>query len=307
MRKSLFLFAIAAMLLSCKATNEPKNAQYVDVTVSLAGLDIQITPEDAPRRAPMESDQNATQAKVKRIALNIYDLNGTLIQSETQNYDVDADNFGNAMTFRLAAGSYKFVAVAHAVADATDPVATINSVSEISFGATTVANPTYTTVQDVTISGNTTQSVVIDMGTRKNSSFAIALTDANPAEVAKLQVIASPASTAYTNLVVNPATGLATSQWKYEKTWVFAQLNNFTNTMGKNFTLPLMLTATTQTLDFTINALSATDEVLFTRTLTNVTVQQAHKTMATGTFFSPETTSSFVFDITEIVDNISLD
>lgn len=78
----------------------------VDVNVVLSGIDIQATPEDAPSRIPAASDNNATQAGVKRIALSVFDLNGTLITSATQNKDADASNFGQPITFRIPIGSY---------------------------------------------------------------------------------------------------------------------------------------------------------------------------------------------------------
>ena len=305
MKKAFIVAAVVVMFFSCKTTNEPAG-QMVDVIVDLSGVDIQITPEDALSRMPAASDKDASGAKVKRIELSVFDLNDSLITSVTQNQDVDAANFGQPIKFRLPVGSYKFVAVAHTVAATSDPVATINSTTEFSLGAAIVGNPTYAIVQDVTISGNTTQNVTIDMGTRKNATFAVKFTDDNPSDVAKIQIVVSPTPTAYTDLKVNPSTGLAVSQWKYEKTFVISALG-ITTVKNCGFNVPLMLTAANQTLDATINALSATDEVLYTRTLQNVTLQQGHKTLATGTFFSPEATSTFIFDITEITDNISLD
>lgn len=298
------LLALALLLSSChdsfseNQTNEPE--QLHDVTVSLAGINIS---KESYTRA---SDKSATEAGVKRIALSVFDLNGTLITSVTQDQHADAANFGQPMTFRLPVGSYKFVAVAHGASSASIPVATINSVTEYSRSTERVSNPTYSTVQDVTVSGNTTQSVIINMGTRKNASFGAWFTDANPSDVKKIQLIVAPESAAYTDLKVNPSTGYAASQWKYTKTYDMVA-ENIPGTRNGIFNVPLMLTATTQTLDVTINALSETDEVLYTRTLPNVTFQQGHRVLAKGTFFSPEATGSFTFDITEINDTISLD
>ena len=305
MKRALIIVAVAAILFSCKTTNEPAG-QMVDVTVDFSGIDIQVTPEDAPSRMPAASDKGPSDAKVKRIALSVFDLNGNLITSATKNKDVDADNFDQPMTFRIPVGSYKFVAVAHSAASESVPVATINSVTEFSRGTEKVSNPTYSTVQDVTISGNTTQAVTIDMGTRKNASFGAWFTDANPSDVKKILLTVSPASNDYSDIKVNPLTGFAAAQWKYTKTYDMVA-RNIPSTKNGIFDVPLMLTATTQTLDVTINALSATDEVLYTRTPQNVPFQQGHKTLAKGTFFSPEATGSFTFDITEINDTISLD
>lgn len=206
---------------------------------------------------------------------------------------------------RIPIGSYKFVAVADTSTSTAD-VATINAVNEVSFGSAPVCNPTYTAVQDVTIAGNTTQNVTVDMGTRKNATFAAMFKDDNPSDVTKIQIIISPDSTAYSDLKVNPSTGLAVALWKYEKTFNLTTLG-VTTVKDNRFSVPLMLTAASQTLVVTVNALSATDEVLYTRTLNDVPLQQGHLTLATGTFFSPEATNTFSFDVTEVTDNISLD
>lgn len=304
MKRLFFVIAIAAILFSCKTTNQPNNGQMVDVTVSFAGIDVQVTPEDAPSRLPAESDKTTTQAKIKRIALSVYNMNGNLISSASQNKNVDATNFGT-ISMRIPVGAYTFVAVAD-TSTSTAAVATINAVSEVSFGTALVCNPTYTTSQIVNIAGNTTQAVTIDMGTRKNATFTASFTDDNPSEVTKMQIIISPDSAAYTDLKVNPSTGLTAAQWKYVKTVDLSTLP-ITTVKNSKFNLPFMLSSASKTLDVTINAMNATDEVLYTRTLTGVTFQQGHLTLATGTFFSPEGTNTFTFDVTEIIDYISLD
>ena len=154
MKRLFILVAIAAILFSCKTTNQPNDGQMVDVTVSFSGIDVQVTPEDAPSRLPAASNKTTTQAKVKRIALSVYDLNGVQIKSAKQNKNVNATDFGT-IKMRIPIGSYKFVAVAD-TSTATADVATINAVNEVSFGSARVCNPTYTAVQDVTIADNTT-------------------------------------------------------------------------------------------------------------------------------------------------------
>ncbi|MCQ2330257.1 MAG: FimB/Mfa2 family fimbrial subunit [Paludibacteraceae bacterium] len=307
MKKNFTLLAIISVFAvvfatSCK-TNDPQSVQMVDVTVSFTGIDIQVTPENAPMRIPAASDKNATQAKVKRISLSAYDATtGNLISSASQNQNTDATNFGT-ITMRIPVGSYKFVAVADTVSSSSSII--INSISEISLGSAPVCNPTYTTVQDVTIAGNTSQVVIIDMGVRKNASIVIKTTDQTPATVDSLEVIIAPTSSFYTNLLVNPATGFATSQWKYRKSASKSVVSG--SFMNKSMLIPLMLTAASQQINVVINAKNSNNEILFTRTLENVPFQQGHRTVASGTFFSPEATSSFTFDVTEISDNISLD
>lgn len=302
MKKILLAAAALCMLFTACRKDQDITPLMVDVQVSFPGLDITVTPADTKSG----SESTVSQAGVKRIALSVYDLSGNLIADTIKNKDVDAATFGNPITMRLPVGSYKFVAVAHGVANSADPVATINSATEVSFGTMIVANPTYTTVQDVTISGNTTQAVAVDFGTRKNSTFAVRITDDSPADVKSIQLIVSPASNAYTDLLVNPSTGFTATQYKYSKTFNLAALG-ITNINSGVFNLPVILTSASQQLDVTINALDQDGTAIYTRTLQNVPLQQAHRTLATGTFFSPEVTSTFTFDISEITDNISLD
>ena len=133
-RSRVFAFlAMALLLSSCydslseNQTNEPE--QLHDVTVSLVSINIS---GELYTRA---SDESATEASVKRIALSVFNLNDSVITSAIQNQDVDSANFGQPMTFRLPVGTYKFVAVAHGASSASVPVASINSVIEFSLGS----------------------------------------------------------------------------------------------------------------------------------------------------------------------------
>lgn len=276
----------------------------VTVNLSITGLNISVAPEDTPQFLPSASDKTTSEASVSRIAISIFDANtDTLVKSITETSS--SSDFGQDKTITLPTGSYKVVVVAHAVINDTDPVATITSPSAVSFGSVILANPTYTKVQQVTIVDATSQTVTIDMGTRRNASFALLFADANPSDVAKLQFIISPSDNPYTDLIIDPSSGLATQQWCYQRTWTFANLSKFKNTKGVTFTLPLALTATSQNLDIIINALSNSDVVLYTRTLEDVPLQQAHRTLATGNFFNT-LTAPLTYDITEITDTISI-
>ena len=296
--KNIILVMLSCVLLMTACNKQNENTM-VNVRIDFSGLSIST-------EAMKTSDQDANGAAVKRIVLSIYDMNDNLIDSYTQNKDTDPTTFGQAITIRIPVGSYKFVAVAHNVAETTDAAATINSATEVSLGALTKLTPTYTKVQEVTIAGNTSQSVVVDFGTRRNALFSVHITDVTPDDVQKLQLIANPTGSDYTNLLVNPATGLAASSWRYSKTYALSEIGLTTFT-GTDFGVPLMLTAATQSLTVTINALASDNSVLYTRTLTSVPFQQAHRTLATGTFFSSNSSSSFVFDITQTTDDISLD
>jgi len=72
-------------------------------------------------------------------------------------------------------------------------------------------------------------------------------------------------------------------------------------------TFLFLLSSAEQQIDVTINALSTTGEVLYTRTLEGVTFRQAYQTTATGTFFSAATAGSMMFDTTLTNEEIALD
>ena len=302
MKKFFFFTMLMALLISCKTTNQPTD-QMVDVTVSFSGMDIQVTPEYAPSRMPAESDNDADQARVKRIALSVYNtLDDKLVKTVVQNANVDPDDFG-IIEMRIPVGSYKFVAVAD-TSKSTDTIAVVNSISSVSFGSVIISNPTYTTVQEVIVEGNTTQNVIVEMGTRKNATFTVKITDKTPDEVDTFEVKVAPESDVYTNLLVDPATGYASQQWQYKKAVKISDVGTITK---KNFNIPLMLTASSQSVNVMLNAFDVNGDTLYTRTITDVPLQQGHRTVATGTFFSPEITTSFTFDVVEINDTISLD
>ena len=58
-------------------------------------------------------------------------------------------------------------------------------------------------------------------------------------------------------------------------------------------------------MDIVINMLNDADEVLYTRTLSNLTFHRHSTTRATGTFFTASTTTTFDFD-TEDDTNIEV-
>ena len=194
-------------------------------------------------------------------------------------------------------GEYTFVVVAHCGIEDSDPAAVIASATSATFNQNTFPY-LFTKVESVTISGNTSQTVQINMGRRKSSSFQVKITDPTPEDVASLQLIVSPTQSIPTAYSINPTTGFAPSDWKYQKT--FPRSHYADNTFSNHtIALGILLTDTEQQLDVTINAFDADGGVLYTRTKTGVTFRQASTTRAQGTFFSSTADGSLIFDTTE--------
>ena len=265
-------------------TTEEQQA-LCEVTVTIGGLDV--TTEPMTRAT-------AADAKVTHITLTAFDANGTEAFTLTQ---TSADTDFGTLTAKVPVGEYTFVAVAHKSTEGA-PAATITSLTQANVtGYTDLL--TYTCAQDVSITGNSSQSVNLSMGRRKNATLTLKITDPTPAEVTTLQMIVSPTATALPDAVTfDPATGFATSTWRYERT-ITKDNGTFT---GTTYGLPILLADTEQQLDVIFNALDAQGNVLYTRTKTGLLFQQAAYTKVSGTFFSSATSGAFDFDTS--IDNI---
>ena len=290
MNHRIIFTILASLLLILSSCNKDKH--LVDITVNLSGLEYDIIPD---------AKASATEAYVNRIAFAIYDAQGNQTYSTTQ---TDDDQDFATINTSIPVGEYTFVVVAHCGIEDSDPAAVITSATSATFNQNTFPY-LFTKVESVTISGNTSQTVQINMGRRRSSSFQVKITDPTPEDVASLQLIVSPTQSTPTAYSINPTTGFAPSDWKYQKTFPRSHYddNTFSN---HTIALGIMLTDTEQQLDITINALDADGSVLYTRTKTGVTFRQASTTRAQGTFFSSTADGSLIFDTTEGYIDITL-
>jgi len=271
----------------------------VDVTVTIPGFDITQSPEAGARTRT--TGQSAAEAGIKSLTLQVFDSEGQAVATQTQ-ASGDAD-FGT-LSFRLRLGTYTFVAVAHTGTKA----ATITSATSATLEEY-VNITTYSCVKnDVAITTDiSTHTVNMDMGKRDNAIFTVKITDSFPDDVRLIQIIISPSpeATAPTSLIINPTTGFAAESWEFSRT--VAKSKIVPSTGNNEVSLTAFLTSASQQVNITINALDIQGAVLYTRTLQNVTLQQAGKTTATGTLFSSGTSGTLQFDTTLDQNNISLD
>lgn len=301
-RKSFLAFlalplmvGVGGGLSSCSCSplddlTEHEQQPLCEVTITIGGLDV--TTEPMTRAT-------AADAKVTHITLTAFDANGTEAFTLTQ---TSADTDFGTLTAKVPVGEYTFVAVAHKSTEGA-PAATITSLTQASVtGYTDLL--TYSCAQAVSVSGNASQSVTLNMGRRKSAALTLTITDPTPTAVEALQIIISPTATVLPDAVIfNPATGFATSTWRYERT-ITKDNGTFTDT---TYGLPILLADTEQQLDVTFNALDAQGNVLYTRTKTDVLFQQAAYTKVSGTFFSSATEGSFDFDTSITNIPVSLD
>lgn len=307
-RKSFLAFlalpimgGVGVGLTSCSSltidepSTEQQQCDLCEVTINLSGLDFIITSDGAPA-----SRATAADAGVAGITLTAYNSEGRVAFTITQ--AATDEGFGN-ITTKIPVGTYTFVAVAHDASDATTAIA---SALEASYSGT-MGFGVYSASQQVVVSGNASQSVQMDMGKRITSSFGVKITDPTPSEVESIQIIVSPSAVKPIAYTFNPATGLATETWRYERTISKSDYNitTFTNVVLQDH---LLLTKAEDQLDVQINALDADNNVLYSRSKEGVTFRQATRTIATGTFFSASSTGAFTFDTEENTPvSISLD
>lgn len=299
--KALLLLSLVA-LFSCSSDEDATTAtetQPTTVNVTFTGLDISITP-DQKANSPLRV--SATKAGVTRIAFKVFDATGKEVYSEDKN--VGSDNDFDHVVCPLHVGKYTFVAVAHKSKPLDSPVATVTSADESLLTESYVPKLVFAKTMDVTVAGNTTQNVTMEFGKRITTSFNLKVTDAYPDEVTKVRLTANSSKPkATTPFAFSPATGFAPSDLSYTNTIIRAEnLSSFT---GKDIGLNFFLTSDEQKMDIVIDMLNDANELLYTRTLSDLTFHRHSTTRATGTFFTASVTTTFDFD-TEDDTNIEV-
>lgn len=299
MKKGFFASLLGAFvfmgLVACSsevASISDEEVASVPVEVTFTGFDVSVLP-DAPKK--VRSRATADDAGVTRIAFKAFDIiTGKEVFSTVKSKGTDVEDF-NRVKCHLPIGGYTFVAVAHRAKTTESLAANIISATEATISEKTLPKEVYATIVDkVYVDNNTTQKVAINFGKRVTSSFYLNITDAFPAIVKKLEIVLNPshdvASAPYT---LNPTTGLSPEVQTYKAEVIRPENGKFSFPIRFNF----LLTSAEQTMDVVINMKDEKGEVLYTRTLQNVSFKQHRVTEAEGTFFSSDVTGSFDFDI----------
>lgn len=291
---TLLLLSLVA-LFSCSSDEDATTATELEpttVNVTFTGLDISITP-DLKANAPLRV--SATESKVTRIAFKVFDATGKEVYSEDKKYG--SDNDFDHVVCPLHVGKYTFVAVAHKAKPLDSPVATVTSADEALLTENYVPKLVFAKTMDVTVAGNTTQNVTMEFGKRITTSFNLKVTDAYPDEVTKVRLTANSSKPkAASPFAFSPATGFAPSALSYTNTISRAE-NKLSSFTGKEIGLHFFLTKDEQQMDIVIEMLNDADEVLYTRTLSDLTFHRHSTTCTTGTFFTASVTTTFDFDM----------
>lgn len=294
--KKLSFFTMFFVTFFCACTSEYSNVdntEEVPVEVTFSGLDISVVP-DASLSPAVKTRVPVEETKVTRIAFKVYDSKGNEVYSGKK--EKEKDSTFNYVKIPLHVGDYTFVAVAHKGRSTTSEAAAINSASEATIQIESVPSAVYSKTMPVTISGNTTQKVTIDFGKRITSSFNLVVKDAYPDEVKEIEIILNSSKTdAKYPYAFNPSTGFTSVEGCYKDIFTLQSTkgNSFTGTKQLS---SLFLTSAKQTADVEIIMKDASGDILYRRTLHDLTFCQHSTTIATGTFFSSDVTGSFNFD-----------
>ncbi len=309
MRRSIFSIslllttAVLAMLsISCSSDSEETlpcdKKQMAEVNVTLSALDISIVPDVAFRA----SDKTASEAGINRIAFAIFNADNSLVYSTTQTSS--ELGFGTIST-KLPLGNYTFVAVAQTLVSNDASTTNIISPTEVSLcdqGVGTV----YSATQSISIADYNPQNVNIDMGRRKNASFRVNVTDPTPDNVESIQIIISPSQDRPDSYTINPSSGLALDNWRYERTYSKSELGLTTFT-DKRFNCGIFLNENgQQQIDVVVNMLDSEGNILYPTYGNGISIERAQMLDATGPFFSLSTQSLLNFDTSTDLIHITL-
>ena len=266
LKKAFFLtFSIICLLFAgCKKNN----TEFATVNVRVS--DFSITQEDINSR-----QDPASYEAVKAVTLAFYGSSGY----EAYKYTQYKDNTSTYTTFgtftaTLPVGNYTLVAVAYAYNDGD--VFTLTSPTEAGY---TSERPreTFCPTQAVTVPNATTLNLNVELN-RISSMLQILSTDGRPAEATKIRTTFSKGGKGF-----DPTTGLATTDAG------FSQINNPSSSVGNNIQVSIFpfLYTNEETMNVTIEALDADNNVLITNTINEVPFKRNRKTILTGQVYTP--------------------
>lgn len=285
---ALALFAFVSCINSIQDDSEVVDNEKVTVNISFSDFNLSFEEDEVTTRASTASD-----AKVDRISLSVFDGSDQLVYSSKKKSSVDTEDF-DSFSCELVPGDYTFVAVAHKANADTDEAATITSPAAATI-TTGKVSKTFATTKAVTIAGGQTNNVTIDFGKRITSTFQIATTDDTPTNVASCEIIINPSLSTTTAYTINPSTGLATETYQQKVQVLKSEISGGTF-KNVNLGIHCFLKDNPQNISVVINMKDASGNIVKTRTFDNVPMAPHRITRAKGNFFPLSASGSFTFD-----------
>lgn len=268
-------------LSSCseEVMNPENETAYAPVCVQVNEFSVSMT--DFPTTRAVESA--SSYAYVKAITLALYDSQGTEVYNTTQLKD-DASTYTTfgQFSFSLPVGNYTLVAIGRNHFDGD--VFTLTSPTEAAYTSDR-PRETFSATQSVTISGTTPLNLSITLN-RISTMLIINSTDLCPVGAARLRTAYSAGGKSF-----NPTTGLATNDDG------FPYGNSLSSYVGKKTNIGnyAFLSTDEQSMDITLEVLDASDNVLCTKSISDVPFKRNRATKLEGQLFTPSSASSASF------------
>ena len=262
---------IALLFAACsnEETLEINSNELVPVTVRVDGF--AVSQDDFPStRATAVNDY----AGVKSLTLAFYASDGTQAYKHTQ-FKTDASTFTTFGEFStsLTAGNYTLVVLGYGQG-ATNEEITITSPT--SAGFTGIVRETFAYTEPVVVNTSTPLDISATLD-RIVSKVSVKSTDGRSADVKTIRVSMSGGSKSF-----NPSTGLATDNNGFANSVVTSTAVGNTTNIGS----ALFLITDEQNVDVTIETLDNDDNVLFSKTVSNVPLKRNRVTTLTGAMYS---------------------
>ena len=292
MKRIILFVSLILLITACTSSNEPVGPQPVVVTgtstVNVRVSDFSLSMENFTKAATSVADY----AGVKAITLAFYGYNDAEAYKVTQLRadDTTYDTFGE-FSCDLPIGTYTMVVLGYG---SQYPV-TLTSPMSASYTEDRVRD-TFRKTQTVTVTGTAPLDLSVSLS-RIVSKVEVISTDNLSSGVSYMRITFAAGGMSF-----SPTTGLATSDTGLSVDVVPTQAVGHTVWIGAY----LFLTADEQDIDVTIQAFDAEDNVLFTKTVEDVSFKRNRITTLTGPVFTT-TSSSAAFSVdTDWLDPINV-
>jgi hypothetical protein len=284
--KLINLVAIALLAAACSSNETevinhevggkvPVRVHVNEFSISVSGFDDFV----AGTRVGTRAEDAQSYVDVKACVLAFYDAAGTEVYKKTQVRD-DASTYTTFGDFNvdLQIGNYKMVALGYNVGN--NDMFTLTSPTQAGY-TSEKPREMFCLVQDVTVTK--TEALDLDVTLDRIGAYLkIQSTDKRSAGVTKMRTTFSNGGKTF-----NPSTGLALTNTG------FSQTNNSSGGVGETIEIncfPYLFTDE-QTMDVTIEALDNSNNVLFTKKITDVEFKRGYMTTIKGPIFTAGTSA----------------
>lgn len=287
--KQFFVMAVGVLLAaSCsnesidRVNNEAaEHGELATVPVMVQVSDFSVVMDDfsSGKATSRGAEDPGSYEGVGALILAFYDSEGAEVVKLTQ-IKSDGSTYTTFGAFKadLPVGTYTMVALGYNHKDGDE-----FTLSSPTLAAFTTERPreTFCKTQSVTVTGSSALNLSVTLN-RISSMLRLISTDGRPEEAKKIRTTYTKGGKSF-----NPTTGLATVDTG------FAQINNPSTDVDATINVISFpfLYSDEETMDITIEALDADENVLFTKIVPNVPMQRNRVTTMTGAVYSASPTS----------------